>query len=112
MKKILVLGAGRSSGALIKRLATKSKSGEWTLTVADLSIELVQNKIRGFQHVCAEAFNVESEDSLQKLVQCADVVISLLPPSLHILVARACLKEGRNLVTASYLSNDLRNMDR
>jgi saccharopine dehydrogenase-like NADP-dependent oxidoreductase len=41
----------------------------------------------------------------------AAVVISMLPASLHIIVARDCLKFKKHLVTASYISEELQALD-
>ncbi len=46
------------------------------------------------------------------LIQKADLVISLLPPSLHILIARDCLANSKNLLTASYVDDEIRKLDK
>jgi alpha-aminoadipic semialdehyde synthase len=47
---------------------------------------------------------------LQDLVGTADLVVSLLPSSLHYLVAEACINAGVHLVTASYCTDELKEM--
>jgi saccharopine dehydrogenase-like NADP-dependent oxidoreductase len=49
--------------------------------------------------------NVEDSSSIKPLIEAADIVISYIPAFLHIHVAKACLEVGKNLVTASYISN-------
>ena len=53
---------------------------------------------------------VERPDMLQDAVSNADLVVSLLPSSLHHLVAEACINATVHLVTASYCSDELKEM--
>lgn len=47
---------------------------------------------------------------LQELVKKADVVVSILPAGLHPIVAKACVNEGVHMVTASYMSNEIKGL--
>ena len=40
----------------------------------------------------------------------ADIVVSLMPPHLHIHLAKDCLKHGKNLITSSYISSEMKEM--
>jgi hypothetical protein len=53
---------------------------------------------------------VERADMLQDLIGTADLVVSLLPSTLHYLVAEACINAGVHLVTASYCTDELKDM--
>ena len=44
MRKILIIGAGRSASSLIKYLIDKSEAEKLLLTIADLSEDLAQKK--------------------------------------------------------------------
>jgi saccharopine dehydrogenase-like NADP-dependent oxidoreductase len=44
----------------------------------------------------------------QQLVQKAAIVISMMPPALHYLVAEDCIAFGKNLLTASYVDEQLK----
>ena len=44
------------------------------------------------------------------LIQKADLVISLLPPSLHILIAKDCISNLKSLLTASYVDEEIRKL--
>lgn len=52
--------------------------------------------------------NVSEEASISPLVEDCDLVISYIPPFLHIHVAKQCLRHGKNLVTASYVSPEMK----
>lgn len=53
---------------------------------------------------------VERPDLLGDLVKQADVVVSLLPYALHPEIAKECIKQKTNMVTASYLSPGMKEL--
>ena len=111
MKRILVLGAGRSSSALIAYLLDHSRSNEWHITVGDVSFEAAREKIGSPEHGQALRFDIRESDESRKIIASADIVISLLPANLHPLVATHCLETGKHFLTASYVSPELKAMD-
>lgn len=108
MKKILVLGAGLSSAYLIKYLLQHAPKEKWQVIVADAQIGSAKNKIGKSKYGLAIELNITHTEIRQKWIQEADIVVSLLPPSLHILAAQDCLTFKKNLVTASYLSEEMK----
>lgn len=90
MKNILLLGAGRSSVYLIDYLLEKA-AGNWELTIADVSVEAAKAKLNNRPFGKSLALNVTDNEALHNAISKADLVVSLLPPSLHILAAKACL---------------------
>lgn len=111
MRSILILGAGRSASTLIRYLIDHSQEGDWQVIVADISLELAMQKTGGHKNASAISLNISNEDALGSQVSGCDLVISLLPPSLHILAARSCLQHKKNLITASYLSDEIRSLE-
>jgi len=107
MRKILVLGAGKSSWHLINYLLSNAQEQNWHVTVADASVELAKSKTQNHSASNAIAFNINDESQRKSEISKADIVISLLPPSLHAIAAVECLSEGKNLVTASYVSEQM-----
>lgn len=57
-----------------------------------------------------EKVNVSDGKLLDKLISDADVVISLVPATLHYSIAQACLNNNVNLVTASYVSLQMQSL--
>lgn len=110
MKNILVLGAGRSASTLIQQLLRGCRRQQWQLTIADLSLELAQQKAGKHPHTRAIPFNVHDEQQREQEVARADLVISMLPAFLHALVAKACIRHQRHLLTASYASDEIKGM--
>lgn len=104
MKKVLLLGAGRSSGALVSYLLKHAAADNYLLTVADLSQELAVQKTGNHQHAVAMALDINNDEHRRKIITESDVVISLLPPALHIVAAGDCVLLKKPMVTASYIS--------
>jgi len=48
---------------------------------------------------------------LSELVRDCDLVLSLLPATMHIPIAKEAIRQGKHLVTASYASQDMRRLD-
>ncbi|OYU94295.1 MAG: saccharopine dehydrogenase [Bacteroidetes bacterium B1(2017)] len=108
MKKILVIGAGLSASYLINYLLKNASKEKWMITVADANLELAQQKIGKSKFATAIALNIEDASNRKKLISEADLVVSLLPAHLHILAAHDCLELHKHLVTASYLSEEMK----
>lgn len=111
MKKILVLGAGRSSYYLINYLLEKSQTNLWQVVVGDKVRSLAENALGKTGRGQAIAFDIHDKADAKRTIESADVVISLLPPALHIPLAELCLITGKHLLTASYVSGEMKNLD-
>ena len=107
MKKILVLGAGLVSRPGVNFLL---ESG-FHVTVASRTVEKAEKIVSEFQNGTAKAFLIEDAESLNRLVQENDIIVSLLPFIHHPTVARCCLKHGKHMVTTSYVSEAMRSLD-
>ncbi|AKD03491.1 saccharopine dehydrogenase C-terminal domain-containing protein [Pontibacter korlensis] len=110
MKKILLLGAGRSASSLIRYLFDNATAENWHITIGDISITHLQPLVEPIVFADTITFNVHDTEQRAEEVRKADLVISLLPAVFHIEVARECLKQGKHLVTASYVSPDILNL--
>lgn len=111
MKKILVIGAGRSASYLIKYLLDKSESENLELIIADISIELALRKIKNHPRAKAVILDIYNAEEREKTIQNCDLVISMLPAAMHIDVAKDCVKFKKHLVTASYISPEMQALD-
>ncbi len=108
MKKILIIGAGRSSTSLIRYLENNAAQHEWEVTVADQDLELVREKTQS--QTTTISFDVFNDDQRDVEVEKADVVISMLPAKFHPIIAKSCLRFSKSLLTASYESEEIRKM--
>lgn len=111
MRNILILGAGKSSVALIDYLVEKAAAEEWEITVADMTAELAMQKTKGRPHTHSISFDFYNEEGRKKLIAEADIVISMLPALMHLPVAEDCLTLKKNLVTPSYISEAMRTLN-
>jgi saccharopine dehydrogenase (NAD+, L-glutamate forming) len=108
MKKILIIGAGRSSSTLINYLEKNAQLYGWEITVGDREINLLNEKI--IPATRAIVFDVFNEQQLNSEVQEADIVVSMLPARFHPIVALSCLKHSKSMITASYESEEIVEM--
>jgi saccharopine dehydrogenase (NADP+, L-glutamate forming) len=111
MKKILVAGAGLSTGYLIKYLLDNSGSNDWKIIVGDININHAKEKIAGHPNGNAIFFDAYDETLKKQLIKEADIVISMLPADLHWLLIKDCVSLKKNMVTASYVSEAMKKFN-
>ena len=111
MRKILIIGAGRSASSLIKYLLDKSETENLFVTIGDLSEDLAKKKTGNHKNSRAITFDVFNADQRKEEIQQADVVISMLPAHMHIEVAKDCVLYKKHMVTASYISAEMQTLD-
>lgn len=109
MRSILVLGAGRSSSALIDYLLHHAKEKSWQVTVGDVSEAAARERVGKSPHGKAIVFDVKKEGG-EAIIGAHDLIVSVLPALFHPLVAKFCLKHRKHLITASYVSADMQAM--
>ncbi|MBL7816183.1 MAG: saccharopine dehydrogenase NADP-binding domain-containing protein [Saprospiraceae bacterium] len=107
MNNILIIGAGRSSTALINYVLEQAKNYNWFVTIADADHEAAARKVAGSTNGRATWLDATKVNDRRELIQRADVVVSLLPAHLHLEVAQDCLKLKKHLITASYISKQM-----
>lgn len=110
-RTILIIGAGRSASSLIQYLLEQSEAENIQLLIADLTLALAQKKTHNHPNATAMALDVYDKKQRATAIQKADIVISMLPAHLHIEIARDCLAFGKNMVTASYISDEMQALD-
>ena len=111
MRKILVIGAGKSASNLITYLIGKSEQENLHITIGDLTIDHAQALIQNNKNATAIKLDIFNEDHRKTAVQNADIVISMLPARFHVEVAKDCVKYGKHMVTASYISPEMKALD-
>lgn len=111
MKSILILGAGLSASSLIRYLLQHSAEFNWQVRVVDQDIDLVRRKLGGHPNGVAMAFNALDPNERREEIAQADLVISMLPAKYHPEVAKDCINLKKNLITPSYISPEMRELD-
>ncbi|MCB0633847.1 MAG: saccharopine dehydrogenase C-terminal domain-containing protein [Saprospiraceae bacterium] len=107
MKSILIIGAGRSSTALINYVLKVAKERGWFVFVGDADPGLAEKKINKHPNGRALWLDVTKSNDRKDIIGRADVVVSLLPAHLHLEVAHDCIKLKKHLITASYVSQEM-----
>ena len=111
MKTILVLGAGLSTSSLIKYLLDNSQKYNWKVIIGDISKDLASKKVSDHENGEAIEFDVFNEEQREHEIKKANVVISMLPARMHYWVAKDCVDNKVHMVTASYVSEDIKDLD-
>ncbi|MBN2662138.1 MAG: saccharopine dehydrogenase NADP-binding domain-containing protein [Bacteroidales bacterium] len=112
MKNIFVIGAGLSTHVLIEYLLKHAEANNWQVTVGDINIEIAQKSLGESSRGAAIKFDVFNDAQLSDEIKKSDIVVSMLPARFHVLVAKKCLEFNKNLVTASYVSPEMLEMNK
>jgi len=111
MRNILIIGAGRSATCLIRYLLDKSSEENIFITIGDISIESAQKFTKNHPNAKGVLLDVFNKEQREEAVKNCDLVISMLPARFHIEVAKDCITFNKNLVTASYISDEMLALD-
>ncbi|MCW5518433.1 saccharopine dehydrogenase NADP-binding domain-containing protein [Aureitalea sp. L0-47] len=110
MRNILIIGAGRSATSLIQYILEKSQEEDLLVTIGDISVQNARRLAGGHPNAEAYLLDIHNVHDRREAIQDSDIVISMLPARYHIEVARDCLEFGKNLVTASYVSDEMQSL--
>jgi len=111
MKNILIIGAGKSSSYLIKYLLEKSDKENLHLHIGDICTKNIKLIVGDHQNATSFLFDVFDSKKRQEYIKKSDIVISMLPARFHIEVAKDCITYNKHMVTASYISKEMRTLD-
>ena len=110
MTTILLFGAGKSATCLIDYLGKCCDENKWKLIVCDANISLAESKTKNFTSAEAISFDVTNDEKRHEFISKANLVISMLPPVLHFLVAKDCVDYSKDLLTASYVDEKIKSL--
>ncbi|KAF9481464.1 hypothetical protein BDN70DRAFT_876255 [Pholiota conissans] len=108
-KKVLILGSGMVAQPAVDVLATRP---DVDLVIASDSLRELQSVVGHHLHVKYQIMNIAEPRTYHHLIEESDVVISLLPATMHASIAKTCLRYMTPLVTASYISPEMQNLDK
>ena len=100
MRTILLFGAGKSSTVLIDYLVKEGPANDWKSIVVDADLKLAKAKIKNSERDIAVSFDVNDEETRNQYIGKSDIVISLLPPDLHYIIAKNCVQLKKDLLPA------------
>ena len=108
MKRVLVLGAGLVSRPLVSYL---TGFPDIALTLCDLDGAKAAQVLGGAARGRALALSLDDDAELARRVGESDLVVSLLPYTLHVRVAKVAIAHRVPLITTSYVSAEMRALD-
>lgn len=111
MRKILVVGAGKSTSYLHDYFLEKAEKEQLHLTIGDINPDAITSDIRNHSSCTVLRLDIFKEAERKKAIQESDIVVSMLPARFHIEVAKDCIAFEKHLVTASYVSDEIRMLD-
>lgn len=111
MRNILIIGAGKSISFLVRYLLEKSEKENLFLTIADIQLENARVLVRDASNVELLKLDIFNESELKTAIEKATIVISMVPARFHIQIAKECLDQKKNLITASYVSDEMKALD-
>ena len=79
--------------------------------MGDYDLSLAEHKVDNHPNGKAIQFDVFDEEQRNDGIRNADIVVSMLPASMHILLAEDCVFQGKNMVTASYVSDEIASLN-
>jgi len=110
IKSILILGSGLVSEPVIDYLLKRPENHIILASNIQEQINKISSKKRNLEIHFLDI--IKNKEKLYELVKLSDLVVSLIPPFLHIHVAKACLFNKKSLITTSYISEEIKKMDR
>lgn len=110
-KNILLFGAGKSASVLIDYLIDSAVQNNWAVTIADADENLILKKTKSRPGSSAFPLDIQNENKRRDLIKAADLVISMMPPALHILIAKDCIVFEKSLLTASYADAEILSLN-
>lgn len=111
MRTVLIIGAGKSTAFLVKYLLDKSIDERLYIRLADKNKLAALKLINNHKNGIGIEFDINSKQQRIDEIKKADIVISMLPARFHYEVAKDCLKLKKNLITASYVSNEMQSLN-
>lgn len=105
--KVLVLGAGLVARPLVRYLLDR----DFSVTVASRTVSKAETLVDGHGAGKAISWTVDQTGELTKLIESHDLAVSLLPAPNHPMVAKECIKARKHMVTTSYVSPQMRELD-
>jgi saccharopine dehydrogenase-like NADP-dependent oxidoreductase len=82
------------------------------VVVASRTLAKAEALVAGHPGGRAVALDAGDAPMLERTIAAADIVVSLLPWTLHPVIAELCLAHGKHMVTTSYVKEEMQAMDR
>ena len=111
MKTILVIGAGRSSSSMIRYFLNNAEKEDWYIKVGDMDLEMAQGKVGNHARAQAFQFDALNQNKRRQELEKVDFVVSMLPARFHVEVVKDCIDMKIDVITPSYVSSEMKELD-
>jgi saccharopine dehydrogenase-like NADP-dependent oxidoreductase len=111
MQQIFIIGAGRSASSLIQYLSEKTKKEQFNLLVGDMDVALAKQKIGSTRNAKAISFDANNDAERKKHIAESNLVISMLPASMHYKVVEDCIALKKHVLTPSYITDEIKKLN-
>ncbi|KAJ1649715.1 hypothetical protein IWQ61_009285 [Dispira simplex] len=108
-KQVLLIGSGMVARPLVEYL---TRQPDFQVTVASNHLLEADHLVKDKANARSTFLNVEDEAKVSQLIQNMDVTVSLVPAPLHPRLAKHCISHGKHMVTASYISPEMKTLDK
>ncbi|CAK5284284.1 unnamed protein product [Mycena citricolor] len=105
-KKVLLLGSGMVAGPAVQKIKERTDIDLLIASNSSQEASALSDRFGVTSHI----LDLQDETKVASLISEADVVISLLPAPLHPAIAKECIKHRKHLVTASYISPEMKEL--
>ncbi|MCF7920742.1 MAG: saccharopine dehydrogenase NADP-binding domain-containing protein [Candidatus Cloacimonetes bacterium] len=106
-QKVMIFGAGLVSKPMVDYLAGHG----FEVTIGNRHLAKAAKLAAIHENVTAIEVDAGDEILMEKLVAEHDISVSLLPATMHPVVAGLCIKHKKDMVTASYVSPEMAALD-
>lgn len=110
-RKILVVGAGKSTSYLIDYFLEKAASEDLHLTIGDINPSAIAPEIKNHEACSVLQLDIFEDQARKKVIEESDIIVSMLPARMHMKVAKDCIAFEKHLVTASYISEEIKTLN-
>jgi saccharopine dehydrogenase (NADP+, L-glutamate forming) len=107
MQNILILGAGLVAKPMVQYLLNKNYHVTIASNTPDRATQMIGNHPDGR----SVYWDASDETGLSELISNHDLTVSLLPYVFHLMVAKHCIKDRKNMVTTSYVKPEMKALD-
>ncbi|EHA20722.1 Saccharopine dehydrogenase, lysine biosynthesis, partial [Aspergillus niger ATCC 1015] len=106
--KVLLLGSGFVTKPTVEVLS----KADVNVTVACRTLESAQKLCEGFKNTKAISLDVTDDAALDKALEQVDLAISLIPYTFHANVIKSAIRTKKHVVTTSYVSPAMMELDK
>lgn len=106
-KRVTIFGAGLVVKPMVDYLVKKG----YEITIASRTLSKAEKLAEPHANAAAKQFLTDDDKAMEEFVKNSDLVVSLLPAHLHVEVAKKCINFKTDMVTTSYISPQMRELD-